>query len=56
MDRGYGRAEPSRSGPGPEMGVSTGIGLGWSNGWTKSRVSTSNGHRSWMAELDRGSG
>ena len=50
MDRGYRRAERCRSGPGPEMGVSIGIGLGWrsrvDNGQTKSRVSTSKGYRS----------
>ena len=60
MDRGYGRAEQHRSGPGPEMGVSTGIELGWrsrvGNGWTKFRVSTNKGYRSWTVELDRGSG
>ena len=60
MDRGYGRAEQSRSGPGPEMEVLTGIGLGWRsrvcNGWTKSEVLTSNGYRSWTTELDQGSG
>ena len=42
------------------MGVSTGIGLGWrsrvGNGQTKSGVLTSNGYRSWTAELDLGSG
>ena len=41
-------------------GVLTGIGLGWrsrvGNGQTKSRASTSNGYRSWMVELDQGSG
>ena len=42
------------------MGVLTRIGLGWrsrvGNGQTKSGVSTSNGYRSQMAELDRRSG
>ena len=42
------------------MGVLTRIELGWrsrvGNGRTKSGVSTSNGYRSWMAELDQGSG
>ena len=42
------------------MGVSTRIELGWrsrvGNGQTKSRVLTSKGYRSWMAELDQGSG
>ena len=62
MDRGYGKAERSRSEAGVDLGlgVSTGIGLGWrsriGNGQTKSRVLTSNGYRSWMVELDRGSG
>ena len=60
MDRGYRRAERSRSGPGPGMGVLTGIWLGWrsrfGNGWTKSGVLTSKGYRSWMVELDQGSG
>ena len=41
-------------------GVSTRIGLGWrsrvGNGKTKSRVLTSKGYRSWMVELDCGSG
>ena len=39
------------------MEVLTGIELGSrsrvGNGWTKSRVLTSNGYRSWMAELDQ---
>ena len=42
------------------MGVSTRIELGWrsrvGNGWTKSRVSTSKGYRSWTVELDWESG
>ena len=54
------KQEWSGSGPGPEIGVLTGIWLGWrsrvGNGQTKSRVSTSNGYRSWTVELDQGTG
>ena len=52
--------EWSRSGLGPEMGVSTGIWLGWrsrvGNGQIKSGVLTRKGYRSWMVELNQGSG